>query len=79
MGIGLFSLWLFGFTYDTSLVRVTGEQFWKGLALGEEQLRQNATAHGMSVPQYREALFKRYRKVLSTFKAKTEKSKENIG
>ncbi|HEY3442646.1 MAG TPA: peptidoglycan recognition family protein [Paludibaculum sp.] len=73
------SLWLFGFTYDTSLVRVTGEQFWKGLALGEEQLRQNATAHGMSVPQYREALFKRYRKVLSTFKAKTEKSKENIG
>ena len=29
--------------------------------------------------RYREALVKRYRKVLSTFKAKTEKSKENIG
>jgi hypothetical protein len=25
------SLWLFGFTYDPSLVNVTGEPFWKGL------------------------------------------------
>ncbi len=73
------SLWLFGFTYDTSLVRVTGEQFWKGLALGEEQLRQNATAHGTSVTLYRQALIKRYRQVLSTFKAKTEKTKEKSG
>lgn len=71
------SLWLFGFTYDTSLVRVTGEQFWKGLTLGEEQLRQNATAHGMSVPLYRQALLKRYRQVSLTFKTKTEKSEEN--
>ena len=73
------SLWVFGFTYDESLVRVTGEPFWKGLALGEDQLRQNATAHGMSVPLYRQTLIKRYRKVLSTSKAKTEKSKENTG
>ena len=73
------SLWLFGFTYDTALVKVTGEAFWKGLALGEEQFRQNATAHGMSVAAYRQALLQRYRKVLSTFKAKTEHSKENKG
>ncbi len=73
------SLWLFGFRYDTTLVKLTGEPFWKGLAQGEEQFRQNATAHGMSVPQYREALTQRYRKVLSTFKAKTEKAKEKTG
>lgn len=73
------SIWLFGFEYDTALVRVTGEPFWRGLALGEEQLRQNATAQGLSVPLYRRALVERYRKVMSTFKAKTEKSKEKTG
>lgn len=73
------SLWLFGFTYDTSLVKVTGEQFWKGLALGEEQLRQGATAHGVSVPVYRQALWKRYRQVLFLHKAKSEKTKEKTG
>lgn len=73
------SLWLFGFTYDPSLVNVTGEPFWKGLVLGEELLRQNATAHGMSVPAYRTALEKRFRALLSTVKAKQEKAKENEG
>ena len=73
------SLWLFGFKSNSSLVKVTGEPFWRGLELGEEQLRQNATAHGMSVPLYRQFLIKRYRQVMSTFKAKTEKSKENSG
>jgi hypothetical protein len=73
------SLWLFGFTYDLSLLNVTGEAYWKGLVLGEEQLRQNATANGLSVPMYRQALEKRYRRVLSTMKARTELSKEKEG
>lgn len=73
------SLWLFGFTYDPSLVNVTGEPFWKGLVLGEDLLRQNATAHGMSVEAYRMALEKRYRGLLSTVKAKQEQAKENKG
>ncbi len=73
------SLWLFGFTYDPSLVNVTGEPFWKGLVLGAEQLRQNATAHGMDVSAYRRILESRYRQILSTLKSKTELSKEKQG
>jgi hypothetical protein len=72
-------LWLFGFTYDPALVQVTGQAFWRGLLLGEDQLRQNATAHGLDVPAYRKALEKRYRQVLSRMKTKTELSKENKG
>lgn len=73
------SLWLFGFTYDPSLVNVTGEPFWKGLVLGEELLRQNATAHGMSVPAYRSALEKRFRGLLPKTKTNQEETKENEG
>lgn len=73
------SLWLFGFSYDPSLVNMTGEPFWKGLLLGEEQLRQNATAHGMSVAAYRNRLEARYRQILSRLKTKMETSKEKHG
>jgi hypothetical protein len=73
------SLWLFGFSYDPSLVNVTGEPFWKGLLLGEDQLRQNATAHGMKVADYRSALAKRYRQILSTLKTSSTQPKEIQG
>ncbi|WP_321475831.1 peptidoglycan recognition family protein [uncultured Paludibaculum sp.] len=72
-------LWIFGFTYDPALVEVTGQAFWRGLLLGEDQLRQNATAHGLSVAAYRKELEKRYRQVLSEMKTKAELSKENKG
>ncbi|MBI5085185.1 MAG: N-acetylmuramoyl-L-alanine amidase [Acidobacteria bacterium] len=55
---------LFGFNYDQALVNVTGQPFWKGLLLGEEQLRQDATAQGMSVSAYRQTLAERYRRIL---------------
>lgn len=73
------SLWLFGFTYDPSLVKVTGQAFWRGLLLGEDQLRQNATAHGLGISAYRSELEKRYRQVLSRMKSQKELSKENKG
>ncbi|MBI4891155.1 MAG: N-acetylmuramoyl-L-alanine amidase [Acidobacteria bacterium] len=73
------SIWLFGFSYDPSLVKVTGEPFWRGLVLGEEQLRQNATAHGLSLEAYRGLLEKRYRQILSTLSANNVKAKEREG
>lgn len=73
------SLWLFGFTYDPSLVKVTGEAFWRGLVLGEEQFRQNATANGLGAAAYRQALVRRYRQILSNLKSRTELSKEKEG
>lgn len=73
------SLWLFGFTYDPSLVNLTGERFWKGLLLGEEMLRQNATAHGMSVAAYRGELEKRYRTLIAVLKREQTEAKEKRG
>lgn len=63
------ALWLFGFTYDPSLVNLSDSPFWKGLLLGEDQLRQRATAHGAAVNAYRKQLWERYRRVLAEVKA----------
>jgi len=66
------SLWLFGFTWDPSLVNLTGEPFWKGLVLGQDRLRQSAAARGMTVEQYRLARGRVYRQILAELKAKAE-------
>lgn len=66
------SLWLFGFTWDPSLVNQTGELFWKGLLLGQDRLRQSAAARGMTVEQYRLARGGVYRQILASSKAKAE-------
>jgi hypothetical protein len=44
-------------------VKVTGPRFWQGLLLAEEQLRQTATAHGVSASAWREQLFERWRRI----------------
>jgi hypothetical protein len=59
------ALWAFGFSYDPVYVNSTGSRLWQGLLLAEEQLRQEATAHGMTVAQYRKALQKKYQKILA--------------
>jgi len=69
-------MWIFGFTYDPSLVNVTGEKYWKGLLKGEERMRQDATASGAPPAQYRKALERRYRKILERVKTLAEPSAE---
>ena len=66
------SLWLFGFTYDPSLVNRTGEPYWKGLVLGGDILRQNATARGMSIEQFRAHRASVYRRILARLKERAE-------
>lgn len=60
----LAALWLFGFSYDPQLAETAGAAYKKGLQLGEEQLRQNATAHGVSVALWRKDLHARYRAIV---------------
>lgn len=72
------SLWLFGFQYDPSLVNVTGRQFWRGLTLGEDLLRQHATANGQPVPVYRDALVRRYKRILERMNLKPEMQREPV-
>lgn len=70
------SLWLFGFTWDPSLVNLTGEPFWKGLVLGQDRLRQSAAARGMSVDEYRLARGRVFRRILAQLKEKAEAQRE---
>ena len=59
------ALWAFGFTYDPAYVNSTGSRLWHGLMLAEEQLRQEATSHGVAVAQYRKTLQRRYQTILA--------------
>lgn len=68
------AIWVFGFTYDPSLVNLSGTPFWRGLLMGEEQLRQGATAHGAPLASYRSALFDRYQRVLASVRQKNGKT-----
>lgn len=51
---------LFGFTYDAAYVQATSPAVWKGLALGEEQLRQAAALKGLDVAKYRRLLQQKF-------------------
>jgi len=59
------ALWAFGFTYDPAYVNSTGSRLWHGLMLAEEQLRQEATSHGVAVAEYRKTLRLRYQTILA--------------
>jgi hypothetical protein len=69
------ALWAFGFSYDPVYINATGSRMWEGLMLAEEQLRQEATAHGMAASQYRKTLQRRYQKILAAL-AKPGANKE---
>lgn len=64
-GLAAPGVYVFGLTYNTDLVNVTGPRFWKGLLLGDDQLRQDAAAQRMHPAQYRAALQERYRKMMA--------------
>lgn len=69
----------FGFNYDPDLMKVTGERYWKGLVLGDEQLRQDASAHGQGVAAYRKQLHEKFRQLVKSLKERMEDSKEKQG
>lgn len=67
-------LYLFGFQYDSAFVNATGAPLWKGLALSDERLREEATVEGFTVDEYRPILQKRYREKLAFMESKGETS-----
>jgi hypothetical protein len=73
------SLWLFGFSYDPSLVNLTGESYWKGLVLGEDFLRQSAGVRGLPVEQYRAQRIALYRRILARLKERAALAREPAG
>lgn len=73
------SLWLFGFSYDPSLVNLTGESYWKGLVLGEDISRQSAAARGLPLDQYRARRAAVHRRILARLKEKAALVREPAG
>jgi len=66
------SAWLFGFTWDSSMLRLASEPFRNGLQLGQDRFRQSAAGRGMEVELYAQARHKVLRQILARLKAKAE-------
>ena len=55
------ALTMFGFDYDSAFLQANGGQVWPGLVVAEEQLVQEAAAHGTTLEIYRRKLRQRFR------------------
>lgn len=64
------SLYLLGFEYDTVYIDATGPGIWKGLALAELRLRDEAAARHMAVAEYRTLLQHGYRDEIAALRHK---------
>jgi hypothetical protein len=71
------SLTLFGFQYDSALVRFTGAAFWRGLLLAEEDMKQEAAREGMSLRVYRQGLEGKYQRACRRIQAQDDSQEGN--
>jgi len=55
------ALTLFGFDYDSAFLQANGGRVWPGLVMAEEQIVQDAAAHGTTLELYRRKLRQRFR------------------
>ena len=55
------ALTLFGFDYDSTFLQANGGRVWPGLVIAEEQMVQEAAAHGTTLELYRRKLRQRFR------------------
>ena len=75
--IPLAGLYAFGLEYDQAFVKSTGVRLWKGLALAEEQLRQDAAAHNQPVSTYRKFRQKKLKEMLEALRTKGAQEETN--
>jgi N-acetylmuramoyl-L-alanine amidase-like protein len=70
----------FGFGYDPAFIHSTGARMWKGVALAEDQVRQQASAAGAPVARYRKELQRKYRDLSAAFAgdASGEETNRNV-
>lgn len=55
---------IFGFRFDREFQKATAQALGRGLALGEEMLRRRASAHRMSLADFRAAAQRRYQELI---------------
>ncbi len=68
----LSSVWAFGFDYDTIFVRATGNRMWQGLIFADQHVREQASLAGMTVPQYKQLLQRRYKDLIQALSSADE-------
>jgi len=66
------SIYTFGFDYNAIFVHATGWRLWQGLALGEDQLRAEAAAQGVTLSRYRSLLREQYRQIVTMLKTMSD-------
>jgi hypothetical protein len=76
-GLPVPALSVFGFRYDADFVKVTGAPLLKGVALGEDRFRQQATSERVSVASHRAALKKRYRRIIEAIEEAVASKERN--
>ena len=71
------SVWAFGFDYDPTFVRATGNRMWQGLIYADQTIREQASLSGLQVPQYKQLLQQRYKELIrALYSADEEPSNE---
>ena len=61
----LAAVFALGFSYDETYLGATGARIWRGLAQSDERVRQQATANGLTIADWRRAMRKRYRHLMA--------------
>jgi hypothetical protein len=59
---------VFGFDFGLPYIRATGTDLWKGVAMGENELRLRAAEAGLDPGRYRAGRKRRYREILKVIK-----------
>lgn len=73
----LASVWAFGFDYDPTFVRATGNRMWQGLIYADQMTREQATLASLTPPQYKQLLQQRYKQLIQAlYSADEEPSNE---
>lgn len=67
------SVYAFGFKYDETFLRVTGDR-WKGLQLAADQVERQAAVEGVPLAQYREILRHRYKDIAAALKESAQEA-----
>ncbi len=65
------SLYAFGFGYDDTYVKITGNRVRQGLVTAEERMRRQAAASGAPLSKYKIALRRRYREITAALAPKS--------
>ncbi len=65
------SLYAFGFNYDDTYVKITGNRVWQGLLMADDQIQRQAASLGMLPSKYKATLRKRYKEITAALKSKS--------